>query len=83
MKGTSNHALSYLELLRNTSSNENQVLLQFNFKVNVLFFLITCWLMNYLLLFLKNNKWLFKPRFQWLIHELYISKMYINSIHIF
>lgn len=40
MKETCNNALSDLELLRNISSNENQVLKQFNFKVNVLFFLI-------------------------------------------
>lgn len=60
MKETCNNALSYLGLLRNTSSNENQVLIQFNFKVNVLFFLILCPFINYLLLFLKNNQQLFK-----------------------
>lgn len=60
MKETCNNALSYLELLRNTSSNENHVLIQFNFKVNVLFFLILCLFINYLLLFLKNNQQLFK-----------------------
>jgi len=49
------NALSYLDLLRNPSSNENQVLTQFDFKVNVLFFLILCPFVNDLLLFLRNN----------------------------
>lgn len=60
MKETYNNALRYLELLRNTFSNENQVLIQFNFKVNVLFFSILCPFINYILLFLKNNQQLFK-----------------------
>lgn len=60
MKEACNNTPSYLELLRNTSSNENQVLTQFNFKVNVLFFFILYLLTNYLLFFLKNNPQLFK-----------------------